>query len=248
MSGAPTLIWETLEHGEKIECLDCIAVVAPLLYDCEREEPGDRRLVAPSPHPRRLRAGRGVRADAPHPRRATRTPSRRSYAAYALGEFLSAPGVPACAHGARRPTATPGVRAAAAAALGRLNSDGGGALGRALSDADPTVRLAALGRRPARINSFSSAGRRRRAHDRPELRRPPPRHRGARRARRERTPGRGRDCGRPEGLRTRAFALSPATRWARSATPVRSTVLQNLAQNDPDTFVRDQATIAVQRL
>ena len=29
----PTLIWETLEHGEKVECLDCIPVVAPLLYD-----------------------------------------------------------------------------------------------------------------------------------------------------------------------------------------------------------------------
>jgi hypothetical protein len=32
-SGAPTLVWETLEHGEKIECLDCIPLVAPLLYD-----------------------------------------------------------------------------------------------------------------------------------------------------------------------------------------------------------------------
>src|SRR5277367_5454093 len=33
VSGAPTLIWETLEHGEKVECLDCIPLVAPLLYD-----------------------------------------------------------------------------------------------------------------------------------------------------------------------------------------------------------------------
>src|ERR1700722_12317339 len=33
VSGAPTLVWETLEHGEKVECLDCIALVAPLLYD-----------------------------------------------------------------------------------------------------------------------------------------------------------------------------------------------------------------------
>ncbi len=33
VSGAPTLVWEALEHGEKVECLDCIASVAPLLYD-----------------------------------------------------------------------------------------------------------------------------------------------------------------------------------------------------------------------
>ena len=33
VSGAPTMIWETLEHGEKVECLDCIPLVAPLLYD-----------------------------------------------------------------------------------------------------------------------------------------------------------------------------------------------------------------------
>ena len=32
-SGAPTLIWQTLEHAEKIECLDVHRLVAPLLYD-----------------------------------------------------------------------------------------------------------------------------------------------------------------------------------------------------------------------
>src|SRR5579862_2213311 len=33
ISGAPTAIWEVLEHAESVECLDCIPVVAPLLYD-----------------------------------------------------------------------------------------------------------------------------------------------------------------------------------------------------------------------
>ena len=31
-SGSPMEIWETLEHGESVECLDCVAAVAPLLY------------------------------------------------------------------------------------------------------------------------------------------------------------------------------------------------------------------------
>src|SRR5437762_13580076 len=29
----PSEIWRTLEHGEKVECLDCIPHVAKLLYD-----------------------------------------------------------------------------------------------------------------------------------------------------------------------------------------------------------------------
>src|ERR1700691_1645936 len=32
-AGAPSLVWEVLEHGERVECLDCIGSVAPLLYD-----------------------------------------------------------------------------------------------------------------------------------------------------------------------------------------------------------------------
>ena len=56
VSGAPTLIWETLEHGEKVECLDCISVVAPLLYDSRSAKNREnRRLVAPPAPSRRLR-------------------------------------------------------------------------------------------------------------------------------------------------------------------------------------------------
>ena len=42
-SGAPMAIWETLEHGEKVECLDCIPTVEPLLYDAN---PRTREIAA----------------------------------------------------------------------------------------------------------------------------------------------------------------------------------------------------------
>src|SRR6478609_809981 len=31
--GAPSRIWQALEHGEKVDCLDCIPSVEKLLYD-----------------------------------------------------------------------------------------------------------------------------------------------------------------------------------------------------------------------
>ena len=153
-SGAPTLVWETLEHGEKIECLDCIPLVAPLLYDANAKN----REIAAWWLRRRIFGvfGQGevyqqtIQALATDP-----DPVRRSYAAYALGEFFAAPGITACASA----LVTDGdarVRSAAASALGRLNDDGSGALGQALSDGDATVRLAALAS-AGRINSFSSA-------------------------------------------------------------------------------------------
>src|SRR5580704_17059168 len=50
LSGAPMLVWEALEHGEKVECLDCIAVVAPLLYDANAKN----REIAAWWHRRRV--------------------------------------------------------------------------------------------------------------------------------------------------------------------------------------------------
>jgi hypothetical protein len=151
-SGAPTLVWETLEHGEKVECLDCIPFVAPLLYDSNAKT---REIAAWWLRRRML----GVFGPGEVYEQTLRTlagdpdPVRRSYAAYAIGEFLFAPGIAACAQAlATDPDAR--VRAAAASALGRLNDDGAGALARALGDSDPSVKLAALGA-AARINAFS---------------------------------------------------------------------------------------------
>jgi len=150
-SGAPSLVWEVLEHGEKVECLDCIGAVSPLLYDSNAKT----REIAAWWLRRRIFGvfGQGEVYQQTLQTLATNAnPVLRAYAANALGEFLAAPGVAACA--AALGDSDPGVRAAAATALGRLNSDGGGALATAFADADPTVKLAALASAAA-INSFS---------------------------------------------------------------------------------------------
>jgi HEAT repeat protein len=154
-SGAPSFIWETLEHGEKVECLNCIPVVAQLLYDSNAK---NREIAAWWLRRRVLGVfGPGEVYQSVLQTLATDSdPVRRSYAAYALGEFFAAPGITATAQALVSDTDAR-VRAASASALGRLNNDGGGALVTALGDSDPTVRLAALAS-AGRINSFSGVG------------------------------------------------------------------------------------------
>lgn len=151
-SGSMMAIWETLEHGERVECIDCIPSVEPLIYD-------------PTPRTREIAAWWlrrrvfGVWGPGQVYERTIQTlandpnASRRAYAAEALGEFLAAPGVDAVATAITKDT-DPNVRAAAAKALGRLNSDGKGALSTALGDTEAKVKLAAL-RSAGRINAFS---------------------------------------------------------------------------------------------
>ncbi len=151
-SGAPTLVWEALEHGEKVECLDCIAPVSALLYDANAKT----REIAAWWLRRRVFGvfGQGeVYQQTVQTLQTDADPVRRSYAAYALGEFFATPGIAACATAVVNDS-DPGVRAAAASALGRLNDDGGGALAHAFGDSAPSVTLAAL-TSVARINSFS---------------------------------------------------------------------------------------------
>ena len=150
--GAPLAIWEALEHGERVECLDCIPAVEPLLYDGNART----REIAAWWLRRRILGVFGpgevyektlgtLKGDA--------DAKKRAYAAYALGEFLLAPGIEACA-AAVTVDRDPSVRAAAASALGRLNDDGQGALGRAMTDADSRVKLAAV-TSAGRINAFA---------------------------------------------------------------------------------------------
>jgi HEAT repeat protein len=242
-SGAPTLVWETLEHGEKIECLDCIALVSPLLYDANAKT----REIAAWWLRRRIFGvfGEGeVYQQTIQTLQTNADPVTRSYAAYALGEFFASPGIDACASA----LVTDGdarVRSAAASALGRLNDDGAGALGKALSDSDPTVRLAALAS-AGRINAFSSAS-----------------------ALAALTSDTSADVRRRaievlDALDV-ADAVAPVTAAAQNdADPrVRAVachalgtfgnssvlpVLAKLSQSDTDAFVRDQATIAMLRL
>ncbi|MDP9151820.1 MAG: HEAT repeat domain-containing protein, partial [Myxococcota bacterium] len=123
-SAPPTLVWEVLEHGERVECLDCIPAVAPLLYDANAKT----REIAAWWLRRRVF---GVFGSGEVYEQTVRTlqndadPVRRSYAAYALGEFFAAPGIEACALAITH-DADARVRAAAATALGRLNDDGAG--------------------------------------------------------------------------------------------------------------------------
>jgi HEAT repeat protein len=151
-SGSMSIIWETLEHGEKVECLDCIPAVEPLLYDAN---PGTREIAAWWLRRRVF----GVWGPGEVYERTVKTlqgdadPSRRADAAYALGEFLSAAGVEPCAT-AVASDGDPTVRAAAASALGRLNDDGHGALTKALGDVDARVKLAAL-ESAVRVNAFT---------------------------------------------------------------------------------------------
>lgn len=242
-SGAPTLVWEALEHGEKVECLDCISAVGPLLYDPNVKT----REIAAWWLRRRIFGvfGHGEVYEQTINFLANDTdPMRRTYAAYALGEFFATPGIAACAQ-AVVTDADARVRAAAASALGRLNDDGAGALGTALGDADTRVKIAALGA-AARINTFSGlsavAGltmdpsvivRRRAVEVLDALR------------------------AKDAVVAVAAAAQNDVDAGVRSAAchaladfgdvsvlPLVTT----LAGSDPDTFVRDQAQIAVQRL
>ena len=243
VSGAPTLIWQTLEHGEKIDCLDCIGFVSPLLYDANAKN----REIAAWWLRRRILGVFGpgeVYQQTQQTLQSDSDPVKRSYAAYALGEFLAAPGVPTCAvavvaDGDAR------VRAAAASALGRLNSDGNGALGKAMGDSDPTVRLAALAS-AGRINTFStisaaaalttdvSSDVRRRAIEVLDALDASDTLAAVAAAAQNDT-----DAG------VRAVACHALGTFGNSSV---LPLLTTLSTNDPDVFVQDQATIAIQRL
>jgi HEAT repeat protein len=153
-SGAPMQIWETLEHGERVECLACVAVVAPLMYS----ENAQNREIAAWWLRRRIIGvfGAGeVYQQTLTTLASDSNPTRRAYAASAIGEFLLSNGVAPVAT-ALKHDASAMVRQYAANALGRLNDEGAGALGLAMSDSDSGVRIAAL-TSAGRINSFTDS-------------------------------------------------------------------------------------------
>jgi HEAT repeat protein len=151
-SGAPTEIWQALEHGEVVECLQCIGVVSPLLYSSNAKN----REIAAWWLRRRIFGVFGpgeVYSQTVDTLASDSSATRRADAASALGEFLVLNGVAPVAHALTSDT-DPGVRAAAASALGRLNDDGAGALAKAFSDSDATVRVAAF-QAAGKVNSFT---------------------------------------------------------------------------------------------
>jgi HEAT repeat protein len=248
LGGAPTAIWEVLEHGEKVECLDCIATVAPLLYDNNAKN----REIAAWWLRRRVFGvfGQGeVYQQTVQMLQTGTNPVQRAEAAYALGEFFATPGIAACAQ-AVETDADAGVRAAAASALGRLNDDGSGALAQALSDSDAGVQLAALAS-ISRINSFSgmsslaalsgnaNASVRQRALEVLDALDASASVDVVAAAAKNDTVA---------AVRAAACHALGTFGAATSGDASAMTILENLANKDPDTFVRDQAQIALQRL
>jgi hypothetical protein len=152
---APTRIWKLLEHGEKIECLDCIPRVARMLYDSNaktREISAwwlRRRIFGVFGKGEVYSQVLGVLANSAEPA------TRRAQAANALGEFLNPAGVDAVSKAVLADADAP-VREASVKALERLNNEGTNqALGKALADDDEKVRLAAL-HAVISVNVFSS--------------------------------------------------------------------------------------------
>jgi hypothetical protein len=157
-NGNPTVgstrVWQVLEHGEKLECLSCIPLVAGLLYDAQ---PKTREIAAWWLRRRIFGVfGEGqvysqvlaTLADS------GQADSRRARAASALGEFLTFAGREPLATAIRN-DGSPLVRQSAVAALERMNTDGPShELSFAMGDGDVTVRLAAL-HAATRINVFT---------------------------------------------------------------------------------------------
>ena len=240
-SGSMMAIWETLEHGERVECLDCIPSVEPLLYDAN---PRTREIAAWWLRRRMF----GVFGPGEVYQKTLQTlqtdadPKRRASAAYALGEFLAAPGIEACAVAIDK-DGDPSVRAAAASALGRLNDDGHGALSKALTDTDARVKLSALGS-ASRVNTFTDIAGVARLTGDPDakVRRRSAELLGSMRAKDSVDGLIALTKDADAGVRNSAAHALGQIRDARARG-----ALEALA-NDPDGLVRDQAKISLRRL
>jgi HEAT repeat protein len=140
-SATPTRLYATLEYGERVECFECIPLLADKLLSSDNAEVREisawwlrRRPFGFGPVIKRMRAVASEDQD----------PVRRARAAMALGEFLDHHAEPTLSSVAANDAET-SVRVAAVRALGRLNTAGGhAALRAAMSDDDAGVRRAAL--------------------------------------------------------------------------------------------------------
>jgi len=157
-SFAPTQYWTLLEHGERVECLDCVPFVSKLLYSSNAKS----REISAWWLRRRIFGvfGKGEAYEQTINTISNPQASElsRTYAANALGEFLEGAGI-APVSKALLEDRSPMVRLAAANALIRLNNQGPNSeLSSALSDEDEEVRLAALNG-VTHINVFSNVDR-----------------------------------------------------------------------------------------
>lgn len=241
----PTRIWKVLEHGERVECLDCIVAVQKLLW----ENDSRTREISAWWLRRRIFGVFGpgqVYEQVLTTLHESDDERLRAYAAEAVGEFLVGTGVP---HVAKALIEDPSarVRAAAARALTRLNNEGPDAeLATALSDSDEQVRLAAL-HGALRIHVFSGIDKVVRMIDdpSPQVRRRAARTLGAMRAR--------------DAVLGLVLLTSPETESDPSVRAAAVTALGRIADpearesvsaalDDSDQYVRDAARIALRQL
>jgi HEAT repeat protein len=152
-NAAPMEVWRALEHGERVECLDCIPMETRLLNE---GHPETREIAAWWLRRRVFGVFGPGEAYSQVVATLTSDPSevRRAHAAEALGEFLVGAGVKHVAVAAVADESAV-VRESAVRALMRLNSEGpGAALAVALEDSIPSVRRAALVA-ASRVNTVS---------------------------------------------------------------------------------------------
>ena len=244
---APTEIWRALEHGEKVECLDCIPYVAKLLYD----DNATNREISAWWLRRRIFGvfGQGQvysrTVDTLNDK--TQSEKRRAFAAEALGEFLTSAGTRHVAQ-AILDDESPLVRAASVRALQRLNTQGPNReLSVGLSDPDEKVRLAAI-HAATRVNVFSDiADLSARLDD----------SSSAVRTRAIEALGtlRARDA--VVGIVAKLSAQTESVATVRAAAAAAlgqigdgaaRQAVQNARDNDPDHFVRDAAAVALRQL
>jgi HEAT repeat protein len=140
-SGSPTRLYATLEYGERVECYECVPLLADKLLSSDNSQVREisawwlrRRSFGFGPVMVKMRK---VAAQSPDP-------VQRARALQALGEFLDPHAQPTLSDAATKDTDV-SVRVAAVRALGRLNAlSGRAALSAAFTDTDAQVRQAAL--------------------------------------------------------------------------------------------------------
>lgn len=244
---APTEIWRALEHGEKVECLDCIAPISKLLYD----DNSKTREISAWWLRRRIFGvfgpGQVYARTIATLNDKSKSEKQRAYAAEALGEFLASAGT---AHVAQAivADASPLVRLSAVHALQRLNSAGPNSeLTVALRDPDEKVRIAAL-HASTRINAFNDIAGITGLLDDPS---------STVRTRALEALGTMKAGDSVVGI---AAKLSPANEPSASVRAAAASALgeigdravrqavQDARENDPDHFVRDAAAIALRQL
>jgi hypothetical protein len=152
-SSTPTRLYATLEYGERVECFECIPVLANKILSSDNAEV--REVGAWWLRKRSFGFGQVMRKMQDVARKDS-DPVRRARAASALGEFLDPHALPVLSELVTSDTDTT-VRVEAVRALGRLNVvSGHAALSGAMRDPDAQVRLAAL-EQVLKVNSFQDA-------------------------------------------------------------------------------------------